>query len=106
MKLARSYKSFVQLDTEIIAVGPDRKSAFEKFFTAQRIPFPGVPDPQQTILETYGQQSSLIRFGRLPAQLLIDKKGVVRFADYGKSMRDIAPVDELINFLVNMERET
>jgi len=103
--LARSYKRFVELDTEIVAVGPDDKAAFEAFFTAQRIPFPGVPDPDLVILETYGQQTSWWRLGRMPAQFLIDRKGVVRFVEYGKSMRDITPVDELIQLIQQMERE-
>jgi len=87
-------------------VGPDRKAAFEAFFPSRRIPFPGVPDPDKAILTAYGQEWSLLRLGRMPAQVIIDKDGVVRFADYGKSMRDIAPVDDLLDFIADMERES
>lgn len=106
MKLARSYKRFVQSDTEVIAVGPDGKEAFAAFFGAQRIPFPGIPDPDETVLGSYGQQSAWWRFGRLPAQFLIDRKGIVRYVEYGRNMRDFTSADELIVLIDKMERET
>ncbi len=38
----------------------------------------------------------MFKFGRMPAQAIIDKDGIVRYVHYGKSMRDIPDNSELL----------
>jgi peroxiredoxin len=35
----------------------------------------------------------------MPAQFLVDKSGFIRFVHYGKSMSDIASIDEVLKVL-------
>jgi len=63
------------------------------------LPFTGLPDPNHSVLKKYGQEIKLFKFGRMPAQMLIDKQGIARFVHYGKSMSDIPATDEIVAML-------
>ena len=80
-------------------MGPDKASAFETRWKADDLPFLGLPDPEHTVLDLYGQQVKLFKLGRMPAQLLVDKTGTVRFAHYGSSMSDIPAPEEVVRML-------
>ena len=70
-------------------VGPEGAGAFRKYWHENDLHFIGLPDPTHIVLKLYGQEIKLFKFGRMPAQVLIDKAGVVRFVHYGGSMSDI-----------------
>lgn len=103
-RLAARYEEFKQRNTEIIAIGIDSAPAFERFWSAGEIPFVGAPDPERKALRRYGQQVKLLRLGRLPAVVIIDREGVVRWVHYGGSMMDIPEIDELLSRIDAMER--
>lgn len=69
------------------------------------MPFPGLPDPDHTVAKLYGQQVKLLKLGRLPAQLVIDKKGLIRFVHHGNSMADIVENDTIITLLDKLNGE-
>lgn len=98
-QLRRDYEHFVKLDTEIIVAGPEKAKAFRDYWAKEDLPFIGLPDPEHRILKLYGQEVKLFKLGRLPAQVLIDKSGKVRFVHYGHSMADIPPNNEIINLI-------
>jgi peroxiredoxin len=56
-------------------------------------------------LKRYGQEFNLFKLGRIPAQVLIDKQGIVRFAHYGKSMSDIRGNEEILEILKRVNDE-
>ena len=86
-----------------MVVGPERKKAFADFWARNGLPFIGLPDPRHTVLKRFGQEVNLFKLGRMPAQVLIDKEGTVRFAHYGHSMTDIPPNQEILGLLDDME---
>jgi peroxiredoxin Q/BCP len=43
----------------------------------------------------------IFKLGRMPAQMLIDKKGILRFVHYGHSMKDIPSTEEVLSSLNN-----
>ncbi len=98
-QLRQDYQHFVKLDTEIIVVGPEEAEAFRKYWKEENLPFIGLPDPEHKILKLYGQQVKLFKFGRMPAQMLIDKSGTLRYAHYGHSMSDIPSNTEIIGLI-------
>lgn len=59
------------------------------------IPYIGLPDPKHKIADLYGQEWNIFKLGRVPALMLVDKKGNIRYQHYGDSMRDI-PENALI----------
>ena len=97
MQVARNYPSCLEADLEVIAVGPDSRAAFRRFFTVHRIAFPGIPDPEGNLADTYGQQRVWWKGGRLPCQFLIERgRGVVRFAEYSRTMGRITPIGDVL----------
>jgi len=95
-QLRQYHEKFIGQGVEIVVVGPENAKKFKKYFAEHSLPFIGLPDPKRTVLRQYGQEFKIFKFGRMPAQLLVDKEGVARFVHYGKSMSDIPPADEML----------
>ena len=98
-QLRRDYEKFAKLDTEILVAGPENAEAFKKYWEKENLQFVGLPDPEHRVLKLYGQEVKLFKLGRLPAQVIIDKSGRVRFVHYGHSMMDIPENKELLELL-------
>jgi peroxiredoxin Q/BCP len=98
-QLRQEYDRFVDNDTEVVVVGPDDAEDFLEYWTEHDLPFVGLPDPQHSVLKLYGQEIKLFKFGRMPAQVAVDKEGIARFVHYGKSMSDIPSNDEILESL-------
>ena len=94
-QLRQDYDQFVARDTEVIAVGPDSQQAFVDFWQENEIPFIGLADPEHRVARQYEQEVNLLKLGRMPAQMVIDKQGIVQFVHYASSMADL-PEDDLI----------
>ncbi len=105
-QLRQEYDKFTAQDTEVIVVGPDNESAFLNYWQKHNLPFIGLPDPKHTVLKLYGQEVNLFKFGRMPAQITIDKKGIARFVHYGHDMTDIPANEEILDLLKTMNEET
>ena len=95
-QLRQDYDEFVKRETAVVVVGPDDVEKFAAYFTENSLSFIGLPDPKHEVLRLYGQQIKIFKFGRMPAQVLIDKEGVARFIHYGHDMQDIRPTDEML----------
>jgi len=95
-QLRQDHDQFAQRGVAILVVGPDSAKSFARYFSENQLPFLGLPDPKHSILKLYGQEVKLFKFGRMPAQALIDKDGIVRYVHYGKSMSDIPSNEELL----------
>jgi peroxiredoxin len=69
------------------------------------LPFIGLPDPRHSVLKLYGQEIKLFKWGRMPAQVLIDRKGVARFVHYGHDMTDIPKNEEVLALIESLNAE-
>jgi peroxiredoxin len=98
-QLRQDFAEFDLRNTVILVVGPEDAAAFRKYFSENSLPFIGLPDPAHSVLKTYGQEIKLFKFGRMPAQVLVDKKGVARFIHYGHDMTDIPPNSEMLGLI-------
>jgi peroxiredoxin len=94
-QLRQDFAEFENRNTEILVIGPEDVEAFSRYFSKNSLPFIGLPDPSQSVLKTYGQEIKLLKFGRMPAQVLVDQSGTIRFAHYGRDMTDIPQNSEL-----------
>lgn len=63
----------------------------------------GIPDPEFQILDLYGQQVKFMRMGRMPAQVMIDSVGIVRYAHYGNAMADIPRTEEILELAASLQ---
>lgn len=101
-QLRQEYQRFKELNTEIVVIGPESAASFGKYWEKNALHFIGLPDPEHKVLQLYGQEVNLFKLGRMPAQMLIDKSGMLRYVHYGHSMADI-PMNEEILSLINGE---
>ena len=104
-QLRQDYQEYAARQTEVFVVGPENKAAFAQYWQENSLPFIGLPDPKATVLRRYGQEVDLFKLGRMPAQVIVDKKGLVRYIHYGHSMSDIPENCELLDLLDRLNRE-
>jgi len=104
-QLRQDYDKFTAQDTEVVVVGPEGAGAFAKYWQENDLPFVGLPDPTHSVLKLYGQEVNLFKFGRMPAQVTIDKNGIARFIHYGHDMTDIPANEEILTLLASMNQE-
>ena len=104
-QLRQDYDKFGERDTAVLIIGPENATKFAAYFKVNKLPFPGLPDPEHSVLKKYGQEIKIFKFGRMPAQALIDKEGIVRFVHYGNSMSDIPPTDEMLALIDELNQE-
>ena len=97
--MRQDYRKFVQLDAEIIVVSPETRETLARYWSREGLEFIGLPDPEHTTADLYNQRVRLLKLGRLPALIVIDKNGQVRHSHHGSSMRDIPKNSELIAVL-------
>jgi peroxiredoxin len=98
-QLRQDYEDFKKKDTEIVVIGPEGAESFRKYWQKYDLEFIGLPDPEHKILKLYGQEVNLFKLGRMPAQMLIDKSGMLRYVHYGHSMTDIPSNEEIMNLI-------
>jgi peroxiredoxin len=101
-QLRQDYDKFQKLNVEILVIGPEDAQTFEKYWTEHDLPFTGLPDPTHSVLKLYGQEVKLFKLGRMPAMVIVDAEGIVRYAHYGHSMRDIPDNDEVLDILTSL----
>jgi peroxiredoxin Q/BCP len=103
-QLRDDYSSFVDRNAKILVIGPENKKAFEKYFTENDLPFIGLPDPSHSVLKLYGQEVKLFKMGRMPALLIVDLQGNVRFVHYGHEMSDIPANEDVLTSLDSIKQ--
>ena len=98
-QLRQSHDEFVKRDAEILVVGPDPQFAFKMFWAKEKMPFFGLSDSNHEVADLYGQEVKLLKFGRMPALMIVDKKGRIRFSHYSENMRDYPELQEMLDVL-------
>jgi len=104
-QLRQDYPEFSKRQAQVIVVGPENAQAFADYWQKNQLPFIGLPDPHASVLKLYGQEVNLFKLGRMPAQVIVDKKGIARFVHYGHSMSDIPENLELLEILDQLNQE-
>jgi peroxiredoxin Q/BCP len=105
-QLRQDFNKFQDENTAIVVVGPESNQAFAKYFLDNDLPFIGLPDPKHSVLKRYGQEIKLFKFGRMPAMVVIDIQGIVRFVHYGHSMSDIPENQDVLATLQGLKEVT
>ena len=103
-QLRQDYPEFEKRNAQILVLGPEDAAAFRRYWAENALPFIGLPDPQHSVLKLYGQEIKLFKFGRMPAQVIVDQAGTVRYVHYGHDMRDIPANAELLGLLEEVAR--
>jgi peroxiredoxin len=104
-QLRQDYKEFVNRNTEIIAIGPEDAKSFADWWHNEGMPFTGIADPKHVVAKMYGQQVKLMKLGRMPALVVVDRQGRIRYRHYGESMSDIPSDKEILSLLDELNKE-
>jgi peroxiredoxin len=102
--MMRDLKKFKELDTELYIITADRfenARRLEVFYLKKQAPI--YFDTKHEIVTLLKQDVKILTLGRLPAILIVDKKGIVQYAYYGSSFIDIPSNRELIRTLKRIE---
>ena len=103
--MRQDYEQFVARGAEVIAIAPEDQATLARYWEKKQLPFIGLADPDHTVASLYRQEVNLLKLGRMPALLIVDKEGRVRFQRYGNAMQDIVPNDEVLKLLDRLNRE-
>ena len=98
-QLRRDYPEFVKRGAVVIAIGPENEDSFTRWWLGHKMPFPGIPDPEHKVADLYGQQVKILRLGRMPELVVVDKEGNMRFKHLGRAMSDIPSDKEVLALL-------
>ena len=105
-QLRQDYDSIRDRGAEVIVVGPDDADDFKEYWQEHDLPFIGLPDPKHSVLKKYGQEFKILKLGRMPAQIIIDRSRTVRWVHYGHSMKDIPENEEILSLLDEINEQT
>jgi len=104
-QLRDDHDRFKELDAVVLILGPENAKAFKTYWKKKEMPFIGLPDPKHEVLKLYGQEIKLFKFGRMPAMVIVDKKGMVRYVHYGHEMSDIPANEDVLLTLRELNLE-
>jgi peroxiredoxin len=104
-QLRRDYPKFIKRDAVVIAIGPEDEESFTHWWLEHKMPFVGIPDPKHRIANLYGQQVKLLRLGRMPEVVVVDKQGNLRLKHLGQGMSDIPSNKEVLALLDEINGE-
>ena len=93
--LATDYDKFTAVDAEIIAISVDNKDKSRELVDKLKLPFPVLSDTEHRVIDAYDLFNPDGKIAK-PAVLVIDKKGVVRWAFFDEDYRVRALNDSIL----------
>lgn len=102
VQLRQGHDRIEELKARVVVVGPEKPEAFARYWNKEQMPFIGLSDPDHRVLRAYGQEFKLLKLGRMPAMVIVDKGGLIRFVHYGSSMADIPSLELTLRELASI----
>jgi peroxiredoxin len=104
-QLRQDYPDFVKRETEILIVSPEDAETVRGFWQDQKMPMVGLADPGHETAGQYGQEVSLIKLGRMPSLVILDRSGIVRFEHHAAHMAHFPENGHLLAVLDGLNTE-
>ena len=98
-KLGKDLEKFNELNAAIYAILPDSFEKAKNFETEFARGYPIYYDDKKKVNKILKQEIKPLKFGRMPALLIIDKQGIIKYAYYSDSMDDIPKNEEILKQL-------
>jgi peroxiredoxin len=98
-KVSKRYSDIRGLGGEVVAVYPGKPEYLRPYYLERKIPFSILADQQGTAIDAYGVRNTWALFHRgipHPAVYVIDRGGIVRFADVRRQRFFRVPVGTLV----------
>lgn len=97
--MKNDFSEFVSRKTAILVVAPHDADEVSEYWKKEGLPMVGIPDNEGILSGLYGQEWKLLKLGRMPALFVIDSRGIVAYAQYGKNMSDIPGNSEILKVI-------
>lgn len=97
--MRRDLEKFEDLDAFLYTILADRESNAKKLEEKYARRYPVFFDKTKEVMDLLKQEVSALKLGRMPALLIVDKKGIIQYAHYGDTMQDIPENEEIIEVL-------
>jgi peroxiredoxin Q/BCP len=94
-QLRQDQAEFDKRGVEVLIIGPDGPNAFKRYWLQENMPFTGLADIKNKVADAFHQEVNWLKLGRMPAMIIVDKEGFIRYSHYGSAMSDI-PENALI----------
>ncbi len=99
-RLGKDIDKFKQLNTEIYAITADRfENARRLELRYAKEAFPIFFDKTHEVVQLLKQEVKILKLGRLPAVLIVNGDGIIKWAYYGDDLRDIPKNQDLFEVL-------
>jgi len=100
--MKKDFAEFAAYDAQIVVVVRDKKEKVAEYWQENELPYFGVPDPDATLGNLYGQQWKALKLGLMPANFVVDRQGRIAFAHYSSGMSDIPSNESVLKILAGL----
>ncbi len=97
MQLHQDIEKFEAKKIKVIAICPEKIEQVIKFQEKNNLSFDLVSDSDHSLANKYGQETKILKLGRMPAQIVLDKNSSVLFKRYAKNMKDITENEAVLS---------
>jgi peroxiredoxin len=104
-QLRQDYAQFSARGAEILVVWPDDADAVRTYCEKEKLPFTNLVDPGHEVANQYGQQTKILKLGRMPALVVLDRDGTVQYEHKANSMSDIPNNKTVLDVLDRLNSE-
>jgi peroxiredoxin Q/BCP len=101
--LSDNIERFQDFNTKLYAILPDNAESAKNFEASFAKKFPIYYDPKKKVNKMLKQEVKPFKLGRMPALIIIDKNGIIKYAYYSDSMDDIPSNDAIFEVLNNLK---
>jgi len=102
--LRGDYEKFEELDTFLYTILVDTESNAKELEKKYARKYPVFYDEQEKVAKMLNQEKKLLKLGRMPGLLLVDKNGIIQYAYYGDNMHDIPENEEIIEVIKKINK--
>ena len=103
-ELRKGLEQFEELDGYLYPILADKEENAKKMEQKYARKYPIFYDETKKVPEMLHQQVKLLKLGRMPGLLIIDKQGIIRYAYYSDNMHDIPENDVLLEELKKLKQ--
>ena len=103
--MRKDLEKFEELDGYLYPIMADNEKNAKKMEEKYARKYPVFYDEAKEVPKLLKQETRLIKLGRMPGLLVVDKKGIIKYAYYGKNMHDIPENEEILEVLRNISEK-
>ena len=92
------------MNTVLYPILVDNENNAKKMEEKYARKYPIYYDEGKSVANLLNQQVKILRFGRMPGLLIVDKKGIIQWSYYGDSMKDIPENEVLFEILKELNK--